>query len=78
MSVDPPDPTPTRAELATRLGCGALAGLLAGAVIVVSGAVFFDSLWAMAATVFLTVILCTVLAWRLGDRFFHHWHKWLG
>lgn len=78
MSADPPDPPPIRAELATRLGCGALAGLLVGAVIVVSGAVFFDSLLARAATVLLAAVICAVLAWRLGDRFFHHWHKWLG
>ena len=45
---------------------------MVGAVIVVSGTVFFDSLLAMAA------VICAVLAWRLGDRFFHHWHKWLG
>jgi hypothetical protein len=58
-------------EQVARLGCGAVVGLLLGVVLVVNMADAFYSRAAMGVVVFVSVVVCSWLGWRFGDRFFH-------
>jgi O-antigen/teichoic acid export membrane protein len=65
-------------EAATRIGCGAVVGLVVGLVFVVSAAISFSkSGVALGAVVLLSIVVCGFLGWRYGDRFFHSLHKWI-
>jgi len=68
-------PKPETQEAVVRIGCGALMGLFVGAAIVVGWA---SSAVAFAGVVGLSVVVCALLGWRFGDRFFHSVHKWIG
>jgi hypothetical protein len=62
-----------------RVGCGALVGLVVGVAIVVSTVSYWaDSLAAFAGVVGLSVLICAVIGWGFGDRFFHSVHRWIG
>jgi len=72
-------PKPETQEAVVRIGCGALVGLLVGAAIVVGTmSLWANSVVAFAGVVGLSVVVCALLGWRFGDRFFHSVHKWIG
>ena len=54
-------------------------GLFVGFVIVVGTASYVaNSVSALVGVVVLSVVVCAIVGWRLGDRFFHSLHKWIG
>lgn len=68
----PDDYTPDGTESVMRIGCGGAFGLLLGASLLL-----FDPLGSKGANIgFLIVfaLVCALLAWRFGDRFWH-WVK---
>jgi hypothetical protein len=70
---------PGSEEAFARIGCGALLGAVVGAAIVVATVSYWaDSLAAFAGVVGLSVLVCALLGWRFGDRFFHSVHGWIG
>jgi uncharacterized protein HemY len=59
-----------------RVLCGAIAGLLLGAVLVVGTASYYaNSVTSLAAVVAISVTVCALLAWRFGDRVLQSVHK---
>jgi hypothetical protein len=71
--------TPESQETFVRIGCGAGVGLLVGLGTIVGTVSYWaDSTVALVCVVTLSVIVCGLLGWRFGDRFFHSLHKWIG
>jgi hypothetical protein len=66
---------PSLGESAVRFGCGSLFGLALG----VSIALYFLDLGTAACVVVIavTAVTCGVLAWRLGDDFWHLLSDWV-
>jgi hypothetical protein len=65
-------------ETVTRIGFGAIVGLVAGFIFVVGTASFYaNSAGAFVIVVGLSVAACSFLGWRFGDRFFQSLHKWI-
>jgi hypothetical protein len=67
-------------ESGTRIGCGALVGVLVGLVLVtgVGLAGFADGSRRTLVTILvLSIVVCALLGWRLGDRFFQSLARWL-
>jgi uncharacterized membrane protein (Fun14 family) len=70
--------TPDRQDILVRVGCGAVVGLIVGLALVVGTVSYFaNSVVEFILTVAASVLVCAVLAWRFGDRFFQTLHKWL-
>jgi hypothetical protein len=70
--------TPDRQETIVRLGCGAIVGLIVGfGLLVGTVSHLANSVLEIALFVGGSVVVCALLAWRFGDRFFHALHKWL-
>jgi uncharacterized membrane protein AbrB (regulator of aidB expression) len=70
--------TPDIPEKITRIGCGAVVGLVVGFALAL-GTVnhYANSVAPFVGVVGLTVVFCVILAWVFGDRFFQSLHKWL-
>ena len=71
--------TPSSQDTFVRVGCGALVGLLVGLAFVVGTVSYWaNSIAVILLVVSLSVVVCGLIGWRFGDRFFHSLHKWIG
>jgi len=68
----PDDYTPDRTESVMRLGCGGAFGLLLAAFLMLLEP--FSDKSASIGFVVVFALVCALLAWRFGDRFWH-WVK---
>jgi hypothetical protein len=65
-------------EKITRIGCGALVGLVVGFALAVGTLSYYaNSVATFGVVVGLSVAACAILALAFGDRFFQFLHKWL-
>jgi hypothetical protein len=64
-------------EALIRIGCGAFIGLMVGFILVGATLSFYAGSVEMLVVVGLSTVVCAVLAWRLGDRFYRSLSKWL-
>ena len=70
--------TPDIPEKVTRIGCGAVVGLVVGFALAVGTVSYYaNSVVTFVVVVGLSVVACVILAWAFGDRFFQSLHKWL-
>jgi uncharacterized protein YacL len=70
--------TPDRQDTIVRVGCGAVVGLFVGLALLVGTVSYLaNSTLELLMTVVVSILLCAVLAWRFGDRFFRALHKWI-
>ena len=70
--------TPDREDTIVRVGCGAVVGLFVGLALLVGTVSYFaNSTLGLVSAVAVSVLVCAVLAWRFGDRFFQALHKWI-
>jgi len=69
-------------EQVTRIGCGAVVGLVVGVCLSIGVAGFlssrftFSAKWRVGAIVLTSVVTCAYLVWRFGNRFFHSIPEW--
>ena len=70
---------PDSQDAGIRIGCGAAVGLVVGLAIAVGTVSYMaNSVVELILVVAGAVVVCAVLAWRFGDRFFQALHKWIG
>jgi uncharacterized membrane protein (Fun14 family) len=70
--------TPDRQDTIVRVGCGAVVGLIVGFALLVSTVSYLaNSIVGLILLVAGSIVVCAVMAWRFGDRFFQALHKWL-
>jgi hypothetical protein len=71
-------PTPDPQDSIVRVGCGAVVGLFVGFALLVGTVSYVaNSIVELVLIVAGSVVVCAVLAWRFGDRFFQALHKWI-
>jgi hypothetical protein len=70
--------TPERQDTIVRVGHGAVVGLIVGFALLVGTVSYLaNSMVELVLVVAGSVVVCAVLAWRFGDRFFQALHKWI-
>jgi O-antigen/teichoic acid export membrane protein len=70
--------TPGISEKITRIGFGAVVGLVVGFALAVGVVSYYaNSVATFVVVVGLSVTTCVILAWIFGERFFQSLHKWL-
>ena len=69
---------PDSKDTIVRVGCGAVVGLFIGFALLVGTVSYFaNSFVDLVLIVVGCVVVCAILAWRFGDRFFQSLHKWI-